>query len=326
MCRTKRIILCCALLLNLIPASAYDFESGGLFYNILSVTEKTCEVTFKTLSYNSYSGDVAIPDKVTNDGVTYSVTAIGDNAFRQCTSLISVTIGDNLKSIGNYAFSGCCQMERFTFGESLQSIGDEAFSDCVSVVELAAEAPVPPVCGSRALDDLNKSSCKLYVPFMAVSAYLGATQWGDFLFVDWLVVVDRRVNIHFVDNTLVWVNFSASPKLNFSGNEVTLTSSCGQETWTFDEVERLTFGKQYTTPTDVESVSTEKATISFHFTSEGLFVSGAESETVTISDLSGQIHHRYNVGSPSERVSLSGLPTGVYIVSVGGKAVKIAKK
>lgn len=129
MCRTKRIILCCALLLNLIPASAYDFESGGLFYNILSVSEKTCEVTFKTSSYNSYSGDVAIPDKVTNSGVTYSVTAVGDNAFRQCTSLLSVVAGNRITAVGESAFEGS-SLHSLTLGARVLSVGRNAFYDC----------------------------------------------------------------------------------------------------------------------------------------------------------------------------------------------------
>lgn len=36
-----------------------------------------------------------------------SITVISKNAFRNCTSLMSVTIGEGVREIGNYAFEGC---------------------------------------------------------------------------------------------------------------------------------------------------------------------------------------------------------------------------
>ena len=47
-------------------AAAYDFEVDGIYYN-KNGTNAT--VTFRDNNYNSYSGEVIIPDTVTADGV-----------------------------------------------------------------------------------------------------------------------------------------------------------------------------------------------------------------------------------------------------------------
>ena len=104
---------------------AYDFQSGDLYYNITS--ETTVEVT-----RGDYSNltTATIPDIVTHDGTTYSVTSIGDRAFEDCSSLTPVTIGNSVTSIGNHAFYGCESLAAITIGNSVTSIGMFAFSGC----------------------------------------------------------------------------------------------------------------------------------------------------------------------------------------------------
>ena len=58
-------------------------------------------------------------------------TAIGDNAFADCTSLTSITLPPHsLTSIGRGAFSGCSSLTSITLPNSLTSIGRGAFSGC----------------------------------------------------------------------------------------------------------------------------------------------------------------------------------------------------
>ena len=83
--QTKHILLTVAMLLMSITASAHDFEVNDIYYNITSETDLTVAVTFRGDSNNSYSdeysGAVAIPETVTYNSKTYSVTSIGDNTF-----------------------------------------------------------------------------------------------------------------------------------------------------------------------------------------------------------------------------------------------------
>ena len=96
-------------LLALMPlmASAYDAEIGGIYYDLDSSGDTpTATVTYKDESYNSYFGDVVIPEFVTYNDVTYSVTTIGYCAFRD-SYVFSVTIPNSVTTIGMWAFWSC---------------------------------------------------------------------------------------------------------------------------------------------------------------------------------------------------------------------------
>lgn len=115
--------------------------------------------------------------------ITDRETEISPNEFYGCTNLKNVKIGDGVTTIGDWAFSGCSSLKSFAFGLSVKSIGKEAFSDCTAITSIRSRAVVPPVCGSHALDDLNKWDCTLYVPVGYVNAYMAANQWKEFFFV-----------------------------------------------------------------------------------------------------------------------------------------------
>ena len=127
----KKLILAMMLAISL-PSFAHSFQVAGIYYWILSSTNRTVEVTFKggvPLEYaNEYTGSVTIPSTVTYSGKTYSVTAIGNGAFRECSGLTSVTIPNSITSIGYEAFYGCSGLTSVTIPNSVTSIGGDAFS------------------------------------------------------------------------------------------------------------------------------------------------------------------------------------------------------
>ena len=119
---------------------AYDFEAGGIYYNILSEEERTCEVTYEKptdFDYNKYEqgwsegayrGKLNVPASVTWQGQAYRVIRMGDGCCENCYNLTSVTLSDGMEEIGEGAFSRCTALTSIRMPQSLKSIGDAAFA------------------------------------------------------------------------------------------------------------------------------------------------------------------------------------------------------
>ena len=99
--------LCTALLLLCgIAANAHDFEVDGIYYNITDEQNLTVEVTYSGSNpyyWGGYEGKLVIPCTTTYEGVIYTVTGIGKEAFK-ITRLSSLTISKNITSIANNIF------------------------------------------------------------------------------------------------------------------------------------------------------------------------------------------------------------------------------
>ena len=124
----KNMLLTIVMLLCCIAVSAQRFEVDGIYYSILSTEDKTIKVSGHN---NETCQDcVSIPETIENNGVVYTVTSIGDEAFLECEYLSSITIPSSVRVIGNYAFSSCSGLSSVTIGNSVTSIGEGAFSGC----------------------------------------------------------------------------------------------------------------------------------------------------------------------------------------------------
>ena len=122
----RALFLSLAVLPSL-PMLAAQIEIDGINYDLLS---KAKQATVIAKSSGKYSGEVVIPESVEFNGISHSVTSIGDNAFDDCFGLTSVTIGNSVTSIGSSAFSYCFGLTSVTIPNSVTSIGAWAFSNC----------------------------------------------------------------------------------------------------------------------------------------------------------------------------------------------------
>ncbi len=99
----KKLFLVSFFALLSLCTSAYDFEAGGICYNIIG--SNTVEVINN--ANGEYAGNIVIPNKVIDGSKAYSVTSIGSTTFEYCYGLTSIRIPEGVTSIGNDAFSGC---------------------------------------------------------------------------------------------------------------------------------------------------------------------------------------------------------------------------
>ncbi|MBR4148376.1 MAG: leucine-rich repeat protein [Bacteroidales bacterium] len=111
-------------------------EASGLYYNITGYN--TVEVTYtpelETTGYNLYVGDIVIPETVDHNGVSYTVTAVGDEAFKNCNGeLTSVVVSNTVTSVGELAFASCQYLLVVVLPNSVETIGDMAFANSWSL-------------------------------------------------------------------------------------------------------------------------------------------------------------------------------------------------
>ena len=179
--KTIKHLFTTLLLLCTTVASAHDFEVEGIYYTITDATNKTVEVTYRGSYYNSYdneyTGSVVIPESVTYDGTTYSVTSIGEIAFRGCTGLTSITIPNSVTSIEHDAFAYCTGLTSITIPNSVTSIENYAFLGCKELTSITIPNSVTSI-GNHAFDGC-KGLTSITIPNSVTSignyAFLGCT-------------------------------------------------------------------------------------------------------------------------------------------------------
>ena len=98
------------------------FRVGNLKYRITANQVVTCYGTT-----NSRVTKIRIPSTVRYNGVTYRVTSIWANAFKNKSRLTTVSIGHNVSVIGKNAFYKCKKLKKVTIGTGLTQINPGAF-------------------------------------------------------------------------------------------------------------------------------------------------------------------------------------------------------
>ena len=111
-----------------VPAKGTKLTAKGASYQVTSAAEKNPTVVYK--GSKKQKASVTIPDTVTIDKVTYKVTSIAANAFKNNKKLKKVVIGKNVTKIGKKAFYGCSKLKKITVKTTKltkKNVGSQAF-------------------------------------------------------------------------------------------------------------------------------------------------------------------------------------------------------
>ena len=177
------ILLCAVAWLMAMPVMAGvgdEFTSGNLKFKVITETEEKKEVQVIRPDA-ALSGDVVIPDHVTNNAVEYSVAyikggEIGDgcafremnditsitipytvysmeySAFYHCTGLKAVYNNGNMDMVDGWTFNGCTSLEYCVVPATVTKIGQSAFEGCNALKALT-------ILGSVELDQYALKGC-----------------------------------------------------------------------------------------------------------------------------------------------------------------------
>ena len=173
------------------PAASSDMNERALFIDdvsvkydplIYSINPDGVSVTVTGhMDGTNATGQLIIPETKTIDGVTYTVTAIGDDAFNNCEGLTgSLTIPNTVTTIGNWAFGGCTNLSgSLILGNSLTEIGSWAFAACTHLTTVTVQATTPPTLGEVAFLSVS-NTIPVYVPCGSLADYQAASGWSYF--------------------------------------------------------------------------------------------------------------------------------------------------
>ena len=102
------------------------FEYSGAKYKVTQDSAMSETVEYVSL-VGKKAKNVSVPATVTVEGITYKVTAIAKNAFKNNKKLTGVTIGKNVTKIGAKAFYGCKKLKKIVIkSKELKSVGKNA--------------------------------------------------------------------------------------------------------------------------------------------------------------------------------------------------------
>lgn len=153
---------------------------GYIFNNkkskaVYKVSVVAKEVTYVKPLKKTYT-KVKIPNTVKYDGVTYKVTSIANNAFKNNKKLKSVTIPTNIKTIGNSAFYKCTALKSVTIPKNVSKIGSKAFYGCKKLTKMTIKTSklTEKKVGKKAFTKMGSSNykkVKVKVPKKKLKSY-----------------------------------------------------------------------------------------------------------------------------------------------------------
>lgn len=151
-----------------------DNKSGAV-YKVVSTESQSRTVEY-TRPLSNKAVNISIPSIVKIDGISYRVTSIAANAFRNNKKITKVKIGSNITSIGKNSFSGCSKLKSLTIGNNVTSIGDSAFHNCTSIKKVTIPAKVKKIgkqafCGCKRLKTIKINTKKLAGKFVGSKAF-----------------------------------------------------------------------------------------------------------------------------------------------------------
>ena len=146
---------------------------GSLLKNTKSIYKVTGN---RTVSYygslSRKATSATIPSTVKLKGITYKVTSIYKNAFKNMKKLKKVTIGKNITVLGSSAFYNCSSLKKITIPANVKQINTKCFYGCkkLSSITIKTSRLTTKKVGNKAFGKIA-SKPQLRVPKKKIKTY-----------------------------------------------------------------------------------------------------------------------------------------------------------
>lgn len=288
-----------------VPASADSIIIDEIAYNIDGVSQEATVVGGNADDRNR----VIIPDQITYDGYTYTVSSVAPEAFRKQTVLEYVEMPPTITSVGSMAFFGC---------ESLLSVVIRAST----LINIAEDAFGNELTNGR-----------LFVPEEVVSDYT-SSEAGKYLAGIYPIGTSpdelphiyepapRYLAVVMTNGQADFWETSASLSISFYNNGYILVQGGSKGSrYRMDDVRILTYTDD---PVDIEDSNISTPTFAYK-DSRMQFGAGTTPLTVRIYNTAGILIQQLQVAANSQAQS-GFLPQGTYIIETNNQTYKIIAK
>lgn len=212
------------LLLMTFPVYSFEYTYEG---NTLEYTELADGTVSVKKGSVAPQGALVIPEKAVDGDVSYTVTVIAENGFKDCSAIISVELPTTIKTIEAYGFRGCTSMTSIALNEGLNTIGHHAFtqdaaltvltlsstvttigdyvmSECPELVHVDVLAKTPPTVDGTNMFASSTAVSMVTIPCGTKSAYGAKSFWNT------LSVLREMCDLTFDDGVLSYTVISDS--------------------------------------------------------------------------------------------------------------------
>ncbi len=140
----RRLMLAAGCLATVTALQAANITVDGINYST-NTTKKEATIAKYTIIKATdttpadtlfYKGEITIPEKITYEGVEYTVVATAANSFLDCRELTSLTLPSTCVTIARNTFKGCSALKNSPIPPTVTSVGSGVFNGCTSLEEV----------------------------------------------------------------------------------------------------------------------------------------------------------------------------------------------
>ena len=139
--------------------ATFDVAEENAEFIVISKENEVPAVEYK-MPTDSTSKIIIIPQTVKVEGVTYNVTKIANEAFKNNKKVEKVIIGENIEIIGQKAFYGCKKLKCVVISGRVRIIEKYAFYGCknLKTVTIKSTKLTKTSIGKKAFKNINKKA------------------------------------------------------------------------------------------------------------------------------------------------------------------------
>src|SRR5574344_2426214 len=134
-------MICGAMYCHAAVGDTFNKTYGSYSVTYKIISQNPTEISVKVALIDP-GAEVTIPASITNESLTYNVTAIADLACSNWVNMPKITFPDAITSIGKEAFNCCYALTEFTIPASVKTISNGAFQNCRSITSFTIPAAV----------------------------------------------------------------------------------------------------------------------------------------------------------------------------------------